>query len=60
MYDVHGELVRVLVDGWSGVGVIPVQWDGRNAAGARLGSGIYYARLNAAAGALTRKVIRLN
>ncbi|HEY6193971.1 MAG TPA: FlgD immunoglobulin-like domain containing protein [Candidatus Eisenbacteria bacterium] len=60
VYDVSGQLVRVLFDGWSRAGIMPARWDGRNAAGARVGSGVYYARLEAATGSLTRKVIRLD
>ena len=59
IYDVGGKLIRVLLDEWSRPGVISAQWDGRSAAGAPLGSGVYYARLKTAKGAITRDIILL-
>lgn len=44
VYDIHGRLVRVLYEGDSGPGRIPLAWDGRNDAGIPLASGVYFVR----------------
>ena len=45
IYDVHGRLVRTLVDGMVEAGSHTVLFDGKNAAGARLASNVYFLRL---------------
>jgi flagellar hook assembly protein FlgD len=40
VFDIHGRLVKSLVDG--GQGAIDVTWDGRDVKGARVSSGIYF------------------
>jgi hypothetical protein len=45
IYDVDGRMVRTLVDGVAEPGVHTVRWDGRDASGVSLPSGIYYYRL---------------
>lgn len=49
VYDVAGRLVRRLVDGELDGGEHAVAWDGRDAAGADVASGVYFCRLNALA-----------
>ena len=46
LFDVRGRLVRDLLDARLGPGRHEVVWDGRDAAGRVLGSGVYYARLS--------------
>jgi hypothetical protein len=46
IYDVTGRLVRTLVDGPLESGRHHVEWDGRNSAGARTASGVYFARFS--------------
>ena len=48
IYDVRGALVRSLVDRTLMPGRHPVQWDGRTAAGAPVGSGVYFVQMLAA------------
>ncbi len=47
LYDVQGRLLRVLVDGMRDAGAHTESWDGRDAQGRALGSGVYFARLDA-------------
>lgn len=43
--DVTGRTVQVLVDGVAPAGPTPLRWDGRDAAGRRAASGVYFFRL---------------
>lgn len=47
VFDLHGALVRVLVDADLAVGRQSVRWDGRDDAGRALPSGAYFARFEA-------------
>ena len=47
IYDVRGRLVRTLLDGSLIAGVHRLAWDGRNAGGRAVGTGIYFARWSA-------------
>jgi hypothetical protein len=47
IFDVSGRLVRRLLDGHEAPGRKAVAWDGRNEHGERVGSGVYYYRLEA-------------
>jgi len=51
--------VRTLVDGDQVAGQQVAIWDGRDAAGRRLASGVYVYRLTSAQGVLTRKMVLL-
>jgi flagellar hook assembly protein FlgD len=42
IWDVDGRMVRSLVDGVAEPGVHTVRWDGRDASGVSVPSGIYY------------------
>lgn len=46
VFDLSGRLVRVLSDGPEAAGRHAVAWDGRDAAGREVGSGVYLARLD--------------
>ena len=59
VYDVAGTLVRVLVQGHRDSGRYEIRWDGRNGQGERVGSGLYFYRLEAPGGTQTRKMIML-
>jgi beta-glucanase (GH16 family) len=45
VYDVAGRLVRTLLDESRGAGSHETEWDGRDASGQAVGSGVYLARL---------------
>ena len=45
VYDIHGRLVRNLVNAERAAGTYTVRWDGRDSRGSRVGSGIFLFRL---------------
>jgi hypothetical protein len=59
IYDVHGALVASLLDGTVAAGRHEVEWDGRNAEGGRVGTGVYFYELRAGARSMTRKLMVL-
>lgn len=60
VYDLQGrELLRLLDAEWVGVGAHSVDWDGRDARGERLPSGVYPCRLRTWAGEASLKLILL-
>ena len=58
VYDVSGRLVARLAEGPMAAGPHRVQWSGRTDAGAPVGTGIYFARLESTDGSRTLKVIQ--
>jgi hypothetical protein len=59
VYDVSGRAVQTLVRGVRSAGRYSVVWDGRNASGARVSSGIYFLRLESGGLTQTRKIVLL-
>ena len=59
VYDVSGRKVRTLVDGPVGAGARAITWDGKDAAGHDVGSGIYLYRLETDRFRQTRKMALL-
>jgi hypothetical protein len=60
VYDVAGRLVRTLFEGVKvPAGVYEVEWDGTDAGGSRVSSGVYFYRLTAGTESLTRKAVLL-
>jgi len=59
VYDILGRRVRVLTDGSLGSGSHDVTWDGADANGLPLPSGVYLVRLERNGGSETRKVTRI-
>ncbi|MDZ7371534.1 MAG: T9SS type A sorting domain-containing protein, partial [candidate division KSB1 bacterium] len=57
IYDARGRLVAALMSGIVPAGRHEVVWDGRDAAGNSLASGVYYCRLKAAEQTMLQKVI---
>lgn len=57
IYNTKGQLLRTLFEGTPGSSELSLVWDGRDAEGNALGSGIYLYRLESDAGQLTRKMI---
>ncbi len=57
VYDVRGARVRELVNESRGAGRHSVAWDGRDGHGARVASGVYYLRLEAAGKVRLQKVV---
>ena len=59
IYDVTGALIRTLVDGTVTPGHKSATWDGRDARGNQVSSGIYFYRLVAGSTTLTKKMVLL-
>ena len=56
VYNLMGQQISVLADGWVAAGVHRVPWDGRTAAGAEAASGVYWAVLHAGDAVQTAKL----
>jgi flagellar hook assembly protein FlgD len=60
IYDAGGARVATLVDQVvRGAGAYETRWNGRDEKGAAVGSGVYFARIVHAGGAMTRKMVLL-
>jgi hypothetical protein len=59
VYDVSGERVRVLVDGPAPAGWHDAVWDGKDASGATVASGVYFYKMRSNAFSQTRKLVLL-
>jgi hypothetical protein len=57
VFDVTGRLVRTIVDGPLDAGFKQCRWDGTDAAGDEVRSGVYFYRLTAGKQTLTRKMV---
>ena len=56
VYDMQGRLVKKLVDGFRPVGSQTVAWDGTNESRVRVPRGVYFFRIQAPEGSVTRRV----
>ncbi|MCA9753182.1 MAG: T9SS type A sorting domain-containing protein, partial [Gemmatimonadetes bacterium] len=56
VYNVQGQMVRELVHGVQDAGRHVAEWDGRDSAGNRVATGVYFYRLDANERTLTRKM----
>lgn len=59
IYNLKGQAVRVLFDGFAKAGSNPVIWDGKDNAGKPSANGIYYYRLESGSYVQTRKLLKL-
>ncbi len=59
VYSASGRLVRTLVQRELGAGVHHAEWEGRDGDGRSVASGVYYLRLAAGGGEMTRSVLLL-
>lgn len=59
IYDVRGRRIATLVDDIRSAGPHSVRWNGTNAAGAGVGSGVYFCRLESQDGILTGRLVLL-
>ncbi|MEL7530287.1 MAG: choice-of-anchor I family protein [Bacteroidota bacterium] len=57
IYNLNGQMVRSLIDGNMKPGEHQIEWDGTNANGELLPSGIYFYRLEAANNLIVRKMV---
>ena len=56
IYNLMGQSIRVLADGWLAAGAHRVRWDGRTVAGVEAASGVYWAVLQAGGAVQTAKL----
>ena len=56
VYNLMGQQVRVLADGWVAAGAHHVRWDGRTAAGVEAASGVYWVVLHTGDAVQTAKL----
>jgi hypothetical protein len=59
IYNVLGQKVKTLVDGYQNAGTQNIIWDGRDQSGASVASGIYFYRINAGDFNATKKMMML-
>jgi hypothetical protein len=59
IYNVAGQLVRTLVGGMKDAGFYSVTWDGKNNRGAKVGSGIYFYKMETKGFSATKKMVVL-
>jgi hypothetical protein len=59
IHDVRGRVVRTLTSGPVETGLHEVLWDGRDSDGKHASPGVYFARLETAGAAVSRKVVKL-
>ena len=59
VFDVQGQKVKTLVDGYVGSGVYQVEWDGTDASGKPVATGVYLARLQKGTASLVHKMLLL-
>ena len=59
VYNVTGQRVRVLYDGFAPAGEQSVTWDGRDESGSAVATGVYFYRLTAGGEIQTRKMLLL-
>jgi len=57
VYDLTGDVVRTLIDGHVAAGFHQVAWDGTDAVGRKVASGVYFCRLTGSKGVVTRRVV---
>jgi YD repeat-containing protein len=60
VFDLSGRRVRTLAQGLFAAGRHAATWDGLDDRGVRAGNGLYFARLEAAAGARSRRIVHLD
>ena len=59
IYNIRGQKVKTLVDGFKVAGMHRVVWDGRDDNGRRVASGIYQYRLTTRDGSITKEMLLL-
>jgi hypothetical protein len=59
IYDINGTLVKILQDGNQSAGRYEAVWNGKNSIGVKVGSGVYFYRIQANSFVQTKKMILL-
>ena len=56
VYDMHGRLVKTLLDDYRAAGEQKLMWDGSNARNMKVSSGVYFFRIQAPEGEVVKRV----
>ena len=59
VFDVQGQRVKTLAEGYAGPGVYQVEWDGADASGKPVATGVYLVRLQKGTASLVHKMLLL-
>ena len=59
IYNIRGQQVRTLVNGYLPAGYLTITWDGKDAQGSLVSSGTYLYRINAGHYSATHKMVLL-
>lgn len=59
IFNLLGQTVRTLADGWNNAGTMTVLWDGADANGHTVASGVYFYRIETARASNTKKMVLL-
>ena len=59
IFDIQGQKVKMLADSYAGAGVYQVEWDGTDASGKPVATGVYLARLQKGTASLVHKMLLL-
>ena len=59
VFDIQGQKVKTLADGYAGLGVYQVEWDGTDASGNPVATGVYLAHLQKGTASLVHKMLLL-
>ena len=59
VFDVQGQKVKTLADGYAGPGAYQVEWDGMDASGKSVATGVYLVRLQKGGASLVHKMLLL-
>jgi len=60
IFNILGQQIRTLVDGWEDTGMHQVTWDGRDDRGNGVGAGLYLYRLQALGTSISRKMLLID
>ncbi|NIR50570.1 T9SS type A sorting domain-containing protein, partial [candidate division KSB1 bacterium] len=59
IYNIQGQVIRTLVDAERASGDYQIRWDGRDARGLAVGSGVYLLRIRVGEGTAVKKIMLL-
>ncbi|MFQ5648617.1 MAG: Ig-like domain-containing protein [bacterium] len=57
IFNVRGQLVRTLADGWQEAGLKKMRWSGRDNLGSSVGSGVYFVRMEASGRRFNHRIV---
>ncbi|MGE5175166.1 MAG: PA domain-containing protein [Hyphomicrobiales bacterium] len=60
VFDIHGRLVKELMNNWMPAGNHAVTWDGTDGRGSRVGAGIYFSRVTSGGRSSSQRLVKLD